>query len=393
MALKDEFNKFVKAGIEGSDSVTKDIPDSWRPRSEIGTDGGFVVSTPVAGENIPGARDALIEAGLNPDEWEVVNMRQGRWQRWDETWLTSIRLNIIPARGSVGKDYDAEKLIEEISKWKPRSAVDAFAGNLTAVYSIGDTQYGKDDTPAIVDRVLRSFDEAVEHQKFLSKKYPNRINQIALPQLGDCIEGMTSQKGKVMGRHDIGVAQQVQVGRRILMAQIKAMAPFAGKIIVPVVPGNHDEVQRFLVSRPEDSWQIEIVRAVEDACMENDFLKDRVEFRYPAKDDSTLTVNLSGTMYGMAHGHQARDMVKWWSGQVMGRCSVANADVLNVGHLHHYDVQSVGMRLFIQNPAMDNGSAWFRDKSGLESHPGITSLVVGEGFDARRELVVLGGFR
>lgn len=393
MALKDEFSKFVKAGIEGSDSVTKDIPDSWRPRSEIGTDGGFVVSTPVAGENIPGARDALIEAGLNPDEWEVVNMRQGRWQRWDETWLTSIRLNIIPARGSVGKDYDAEKLIEEISKWKPRSAVDAFAGNLTAVYSIGDTQYGKDDTPAIVDRVLKSFDEAVEHQKFLNKKYPNRINQIALPQLGDCIEGMTSQKGKVMGRHDIGVAQQVQVGRRILMAQIKAMAPFAGKIIVPVVPGNHDEVQRFLVSRPEDSWQIEIVRAVEDACMENDFLKDRVEFRYPAKDDSTLTVNLSGTMYGMAHGHQARDMVKWWSGQVMGRCSVANADVLNVGHLHHYDVQSVGMRLFIQNPAMDNGSAWFRDKSGLESHPGITSLVVGEGFDARRELVVLGGFR
>ena len=393
MALKDEFNEFVKAGIEGSDNVTKDIPDSWRPRSEIGTDGGFVVSTPVVGEKIPGARDALIEAGLNPDEWEVVNMRQGRWQRWDEAWLTSIRLNIIPARGSVGKDYDAEKLIEEISKWSPRKVEDSFTGDLTSVYSIGDTQYGKDDTPAIVDRVLRSFDEAVEHQKFLNQKYPKRIGQIALPQLGDCIEGMTSQKGKVMGRHDIGVAQQVQVGRRILMAQIKAMAPLAGKIIVPVVPGNHDEVQRFLVSRPEDSWQIEIVRAVEDACLENDFLKDRVEFRYPAKDDSTLAVNLSGVLYGMAHGHQGRDMVKWWSGQVMGRCAVANADILNVGHLHHYDVQSVGMRLFIQNPAMDNGSGWFRDKSGLESHPGITSLVVGEGFDARRELVVLGGFR
>jgi hypothetical protein len=42
---------------------------------------------------------------------------------------------------------------------------------------------------------------------------------------------------------------------------------------------------------------------------------------------------------------------------------------------------------------MDNGSGWFRDKSGLESHPGIVSLVVGAGFDARRELVVLGGFR
>jgi len=28
---------------------------------------------------------------------------------------------------------------------------------------------------------------------------------------------------------------------------------------------------------------------------------------------------------------------------------------------------------------MDNGSAWFRDKSGLESAPGLISLVVGEG--------------
>jgi predicted phosphodiesterase len=390
VALKDEFNEFVKAGIEGSDNVSKDIPDAWRPRSEIGTDGGFVVSTPRPDGNTPGAEEILREANLDPAEWAVISHRRSRWQKYDGDWLESFRINVVPVTTNVANDYDAEKLIESLTNWKPESSVD-FEGDLTAVYSLGDTQYGKDDTPAIVDRVLRSFNEAIEHHKYLQSKY--KISQIALPQLGDCIEGMTSQKGKVMGRHDIGVAQQVQVGRRILMNQIKAMAPFATKIIVPVVPGNHDEVQRFLVSRPEDSWQIEIVRAVEDACLENEFLKDRVEFRYPAKDDSTLAVNLSGTLYGMAHGHQARDMVKWWSGQVMGRCSVANADILNVGHLHHYDVKSVGMRLFIQNPAMDNGSGWFRDKSGLESHPGITSLVVGEGFDARRELVVLGGFR
>jgi predicted phosphodiesterase len=390
MSIKDEFNDFTKAGQEGSDNIMKDVPDAWRPRSEIGNDGGFIVSTPRPDGNTPGAEEIIREANLDPNEWAVTSHRRSRWQRYDGEWLESFKINVVPVKSSIENDFDAEKLIESMMNWRPESSID-FEGDLTAVYSLGDTQYGKDDTPAIVDRVLRSFAEAVEHHKFLQSKY--KIGQIALPQLGDCIEGMTSQKGKVMGRHDIGVAQQVQVGRRILMNQIKAMAPFASKIIVPVVPGNHDEVQRFLVSRPEDSWQIEIVRAVEDACLENEFLKDRVEFRYPAKDDSTLAVNLSGTLYGMAHGHQARDMVKWWSGQVMGRCSVANADILNVGHLHHYDVQSVGMRLFIQNPAMDNGSAWFRDKSGLESHPGIISLVVGAGFDARRELVVLGGFR
>jgi predicted phosphodiesterase len=389
MSLADEYDAaIIKAGQEGSDKSNKSIPEAWRPRSEIGTDGGFVVSTPRPDGNTPGAEEILREANLDPAEWAVISHRRSRWQKYDGDWLESFRINVVPVNASVEKDYDLTELLETINKWKPGKVAEN-KGDLTAVYSIGDTQYGKDDTPAIINRVLRSLDEAVEHHKYLTKKY--NIGQIALPQLGDCIEGMTSQKGKVMGRHDIGVSEQVRVGRRMLLAQIKAFAPLAEKIIVPVVPGNHDEVQRFLVGRPEDSWQIDVVASVEDICKESDFLRDRVEFRYPASDDSTLTINLSGTMYGMAHGHQARDMVKWWAGQAMGRCSVAQADILNVGHYHHYRSQNVGPRLFIQNPAMDNGSAWFRDKSGLESAPGIISLVLGEGIDPRRELVVLGG--
>jgi hypothetical protein len=387
MSLADDYDSIIQTSNQGSDKVNKSIPDAWRPRSEIGTEGGFVVSTPRPDGNTPGAEDILREANLNPEEWAVVSHRRSRWQTFNGDWLESFRVNVVPVKPSNVKDYDLEQLLDGITKWKPGKILEV-SGDLTAVYSMGDTQYGKDDTPAIIDRVLRSFDAAVDHHKYLAKKYP--IAQIALPQLGDCIEGMTSQKGKVMGRHDIGVSEQVRVGRRMLLAQIKALAPF-GKIIVPVVPGNHDEVQRFLVGRPEDSWQIDVVAQVEDICKENDFLRDRVEFRYPAADDSTLAISLSGTLYGMAHGHQARDLIKWWGGQAMGRCSVAQADILNVGHYHHYHSQSVGPRLFIQNPAMDNGSAWFRDKSGLESAPGIVSLVVGEGFDPRRELVVLGG--
>lgn len=388
MSIKDEFKDFIAAGAEGSDSVTKDIPDAWRPRSEIGTEGGFVVSTPRPDGNTPGADEILREARLDPEEWVVVSHRRSRWQRYDGEWLESFRVNVVPATVTGKKDYDQEKLLEQITAWRPE-AENIFKGDLSAIYSIGDTQYGKDDTPAIINRVLKTFDEVVEHHQRIAAKYG--IGQVVLSQLGDCIEGMTSQKGKVMGRHDIGVSEQVRVGRRVLLSQIKSMAQYAEKIIVPVVPGNHDEVQRFLVSRPEDSWQIEVVAAVADICAENEYLKDKVEFRFPAADDSTLAIKVSGILYGMAHGHQARDMVKWWEGQALGRCSVAQADILNVGHLHHYVSKSVGPRLFIQNPTMDNGSSWFRDKKGLDSAPGIVSLVVGEGFDPRRELTVLGG--
>ena len=341
MSLEDNYMDMIRAGQEGSDKINKSIPEAWRPRSEIGTDGGYVISTPRPDGNTPGAEEILREAKLDPSEWVVVSHRRSRWQTYNGDWLESFRVNVVPIKEHSAPDYDLEQVLDSVSKWKPGKTVDS-PGDLTAVYSVGDTQYGKDDTPAIIDRVFKSFSEAVEHHKYLTKKYS--IGQIALPQLGDCIEGMTSQKGKVMGRHDIGVSEQVRVGRRMLIAQIKAMAPLASKIIVPVVPGNHDEVQRFLVSRPEDSWQIDVVASVEDICKENDFLKDRVEFRYPAADDSTITVNLSGTLYGMAHGHQSRDMVKWWSGQVMGRCSVADAEILNVGHLHHYRSQNVGPR-------------------------------------------------
>lgn len=387
MSLKDEFNNFIKAGLEGSDNVTKDIPEAWRPRSEIGTDGGFVISTPRPDGNTPGAEEILREANLDPAEWVIVSHRRSRWQKYDGDWLESFRVNVVPAEGAKQKDYDIEQLFDEITKWSPTQSNDR-GGDLTAVYSVGDTQYGKDDTPAIIQRMLNAIDDSVAHHIFLASKY--NIGQIALPQLGDCIEGMTSQKGKVMGRHDIGVSEQTRVGRRVLLAQIKAMAQLTPKVIVPVVPGNHDEVQRFLVQRPNDSWALEVVAAVADIVAENEFLKDRVEFRFPAADDLTLAVDLSGTLFGMAHGHQARDLVKWWGGQVMGRCAIANADILNVGHYHHYKVESVGTRLFVQNPAMDNGSDWFRNKSGLESDPGIVSMVVGKDFDPRRELVVLG---
>lgn len=389
MSIKDEVKKFLENNT-GSDKKEFKIPDAWRPRSEIGSEGGFIVSKPRPDGEVPGAEEILREAKLNPEEWAVVSHRRSRWEQKPDVWLESFRVSVVPIHDTNSRDYDAEALIESINKWKPGKTTEA-PGDLTAVYSVGDTQYGKDDTPAIIERMLNAINDSVDRHKELQKKY--KIGQIALPQLGDCIEGMTSQKGKVMGRHDMGVSQQVQVGRRVLMAQIKAMAPLAAKIIVPVVPGNHDEVQRFLVSRPEDSWALEIVKAVEDACKENPFLSERVEFRYPALDDSTLCTELSGVYYGMAHGHQGRDMVKWWHGQMMGQCAVASADILNVGHLHHYDVKSVGKRLFIQNPAMDGGSSWFRDKAGLESDPGIVSLVIGEGFDARRELSVLGGKR
>ena len=384
----------INADLNGIESELKksNVPQEYRARLDVGPDGGYFVSVPHNAGELPDAVSLFKDFDLSPNDWVVISVRKSRWQRYDGEWLEAARVSIKPSATSRGEtDFDYNELVSNISKWKP-GKVEKSTGPLYAIYAIGDTQYGKDaggGTEATINRVLRGIEESVDRHKELLKS-GRKIGTVVLPQLGDCIEGSASQNGKVLGRSDLGVTQQVRIGRRILMAWVKAFAPLCEELWIPVVPGNHDEPHRIMMIDPTDSWQIEVVSAVQDACAENPALS-HVKFYYPNPDHATLAIDLGGTTLGMAHGHQGKDMGKWLHGQATGRTPVGQADVLLTGHFHHFRADQIGPRLWIQVPAMDGGSAWFRDKSGLESPTGIVSLVVGDGYDPRRDLAVLAG--
>ena len=384
----------INADLNGIESELKksNVPQEYRARLDVGPDGGYFVSVPHNAGELPDAVSLFKDFDLSPNDWVVISVRKSRWQRYDGEWLEAARVSIKPSATSRGEtDFDYNELVSNISKWKP-GKVEKSTGPLYAIYAIGDTQYGKDaggGTEATINRVLRGIEESVDRHKELLKS-GRKIGTVVLPQLGDCIEGSASQNGKVLGRSDLGVTQQVRLGRRILMAWVKAFAPLCEELWIPVVPGNHDEPHRIMMIDPTDSWQIEVVAAVQDACAENPALS-HVKFYYPNPDHATLAIDLGGTTLGMAHGHQGKDMGKWLHGQATGRTPVGQADVLLTGHFHHFRADQIGPRLWIQVPAMDGGSAWFRDKSGLESPTGIVSLVVGDGYDPRRDLAVLAG--
>lgn len=391
MQVSEALAALTAPGLQGSDRRDSVPSEAWRPRLELGPDGGFLVSTPRTAAETPDAAALLAEFDLDPQAWQVVSVRKSRWQRYDGEWLEAFRATLQPATPTMADD-DLDMLITEVRKWRPSKAPKRIDGDLAYLVNVGDSQYGKDagdGTQGTIARVLSGFDAAV-HRLAELRKTGRSIGTIGLPQLGDCIEGSASQKGKVLGRSDLGVTAQVRLGRRMLMAQIKAFAPLAERIIVPVVPGNHDEPHRIVITDPVDSWQIEVVAAVQDACAENPELA-HVEFRYPERDHQTLAVDFAGTLVGFAHGHQGRDMVRWWHGQATGRTPVGAADVLVTGHYHHFRAANVGPRLWIQVPAMDGGSPWFRDRTGLDSPTGLVSLVVGDGYDPRRDLAILAG--
>ena len=395
MTLSDDLSKLASAGQSGSDTRATNTPEAWRPRLEVDSaSGGFFVSTPRTAGDLPDAVDLLGDFDLDPNVWRVTGMRRSMWQKYDGEWLESARVNIVPAEqvSQCPEDSDLQALIDHVERWRPHARIKAHTGNLSAVYAIGDTQWGKDagdGTEGTVRRVLTGIEESVQRHKDLIR-IGRPVGTVVLPQMGDCIEGSVSQNGKVLGRSDLSVTQQVRVGRRMLLAWVKAFVPLTENLIVPVVPGNHDESQRYVIGDAIDSWQIEVVSAVQDACAENPALA-HVQFRYPESDHQTLALNVSGQILGLAHGHQSRDAIKWWQGQATGRTPVGDADVLLTAHYHHYKVSQVGPRLWVQIPAMDGGSPWFRDRAGLESPTGIVSFVMGEGYDPRRDLSVLAG--
>jgi predicted phosphodiesterase len=396
MAISDRLENLSSPGKSGSDIKNLNTPESWRPRMDVDDNsGGFVISEPRSPGQPQDARQILEDFDLNPDEWEVTSVRRGKWQKYDGEYLESLRVNVIPAKVALAERLDAEALSDEIKKWRPQAGIKmATGGGAFAVFP-SDQQIGKKTgsggTQQSIDRILNLTEQSVSRFKGFQKMGLS-LGTIVLGLPGDHVEGNTSQNGRLQGQaaSDLGITEQVRVARRLLMAQIKALAPLAERIIVPVINGNHDEVTRFVAADPADGWNVEIASAVQDACAENPALA-HVEFRYPASGHQTLTVDVNGTMLGLFHGHQANqnNVLKYLSGQAAGQTALGGADVWVSGHFHNFRTMDIGDRLWLQCPTTDPGSEWFRDRAGLESKPGLLTMILGGSFDPREFISVL----
>ena len=390
MSIADDIAALTAPGAQGSDLRQLNTPEGWRPRLEVDASGGFVISKARSAAEIPDAVDILKEFNLDPDSWRVVSVRKSQWQRYDGEMLEAQKINIVPADFQSGSDEDREKLIAEIKKWRPRAGIKTATGGLAYTSCSSDTQLGKDagdGSSGTVRRFRNGIDESVNRFKELTKTGRN-MGSIFLPEIGDCIEGSSSQHGRLLQQSDLGVSFQVRLGRRLLLERVKAHAPLSDDVTVLLLPGNHDETHRIQITDPVDNWQIEIGSAVQDACAENPALA-HIKFRYPERENSTLAIKFGDTVLGLAHGHQFKDAEKWLSGQALGQTPVGAADILLTAHYHHFQAKQLGKRVWLQTPAMDGGSPWFKNSRGLDAPAGLLSFVFGDGYSPLRDLSVL----
>ena len=397
MSFSENLENLVSPGQSGSDAKSLGTPEAWRPRLELDSNGGFVISTPRSAGDIPDAADILEEFDMDPNSWRVTGVRRSRWQKYNGEWLEAYRVNVVPAEQAAASQLDVETLIDEIKKWRPAAGQRQSTGKGSYVFAPSDQQIGKKaasgGTDQSVGRILDTTQGAIDRYHGLTR-YGLNLGTITIPLPGDHVEGNVSQGGRLQGlaASDLGLTEQTRVARRVLLQQIKMVAGLAERIVVPVINGNHDEVTRQVAADPADGWNVEIVSSVQDICAENPALQ-HVEFRYPASGHQTLTVDIDGTMLGLFHGHQMRDPIKYLSAQSAGQTALGGADVWISGHFHNFKCMDVGHRLWVQCPTTDPGSDWFRDRAGLESKPGLLTMVIGGDFDPREHISVISAAR
>lgn len=339
---------------------------------------GFIRTEPLAER--PTTWDEFIEdAGLDPNEVEIVEPVQVRG--WDspvgEGNVVRMRYyRLTVQRRTIKRDID------DLVKAAKRSAKSRTPVSETAdqayMVALGDLQLGKmdgDGAEGTVQRFIAKTAEAVKRYKRIAKGAP-----VYLIHLGDCIEGFQSQGGANAWRTNLTTTEQVRLYRRLLLEQVKAFAAVAPSLVVAGVPGNHDEAHRPLHTYG-DSWAIDAVSAVRDA-LELAGGYDHVTLHAPARDELVLTLDVCGTIVGAAHGHQWRtgQATTWWAKQSHGRQPIGDADLLLSAHLHHLRIEQTGSdKTWMQVPALESGSQWWKHATGEWGQPGLVTALVGGG--------------
>jgi hypothetical protein len=81
--------------------------------------------------------------------------------------------------------------------------------------------------------------------------------------------------------------------------------------------------------------------------------------------------------------------MKFLSQHAAGQTALGQADMWISGHFHNFKSMDIGERLWVQAPTTDPGSEWFRDRAGVESKPGLLTMMIGGSYEPREHISVL----
>lgn len=340
---------------------------------------------------------ALRDAGLDPTEWTAKAFRRSEWTMANGEPGESVRWSFERKADERDPATGGPPLDDLFAAIHHRPAPVAHAttdGDWGYVVALGDTQFGKIDGDGVagtLTRTLDCLDQARAKLEEYDERYP--LGAVHLAFLGDHIEGFQSQGGANVWRTPLTLNEQIRLTRRVMLHALQLFADTGiPRLSMAAVPGNHGETARFAgkgVTRYDDSHDTEALIAVADVAASDPARYGHVRFLVPDTDEMTVVHDVAGTLVGHAHGHQWRagQHMKWWQGQAFGGSQLRDATLLLSGHLHHFHAEADSGRTFVQVPALESESTWWRHATGATGDPGIVVAVTRSGVTPVLELL------
>ena len=395
MSNLDELKK-IQSEISEAKRPPRKHPEGWEPGITWNGNEGTVTTM---GGPLDQAADwsAVLKVwGLDPEHFEVIEpILFNVWGNPEGVPNRQWKGKVI--RKTVERGVDLEDIIEEIKKHKPGKPV-VFDGSTALVVGLSDLQMGKGEgggSAGIVDRFLAGIDEVEARWKELLKT-GRPLDRLVVLGLGDLVESCEGHYAMQAFQADLDRREQVKVVRRLIVKALIQWSKFAPRIVVAAVPGNHGENRQGgkAFTTFSDNDDVAVFEQVAEILGANPEAYGHVTFVFP-QDELTLTLDVHGTILGLAHGHQARKggttaaakIRTWWKDQAYGMRKVADATILVTGHYHHLSILTEGTRTHIPAPSLDGGSQWFTETAGVKSAPGLLTFTVSElGWDDLRVL-------
>jgi hypothetical protein len=291
----------------------------------------------------------------------------------------------ISDRESAVERLDAEDLVRAVKAVRRKAAPSPAGNGRALIVPWADLQIGKvgsrGDSEDLVNRVLEKLDALEVHARRV------KADTAYLIDVGDCVESFENAPQQAF-TNDLSFPEQLRLARRLFTEAALRLAKLHSRVVCAGIPSNHGRWRRGkdALGKPGDDYGIETLVSVADAFKLNPEALGHVSFVVPDVWQESLALDVHGTILGVVHGHQVNRperLATWWAGQAHGGQPVADADILLSGHFHHLWVAATGRsahtgrsKWLIQAPTLDNGSDWYRLRSGHDSDPALLVFTV-----------------
>jgi hypothetical protein len=332
----------------------------------------------------------LIDAGLDPDSIDVIPpVRTSRWQQQKDgelVWLTSYRFNFKRKTAGIDLPLLLAEAQKSVKLTPLKQTTDKALVILWSDLQVGKVDY-RGNSETLIQRV------ALMQQRIVEQIKREKPSKVIFADMGDTVENFSNAANmQQLQSNDLSIMEQVDLATTFAWQTLKLIVKLVPDVTYASIGSNHCQwrVGGQTVGKATDDWGVYIGRQLARLAGE---LELPIKFLEPQPHDESLALDIFDDGFhilGLVHGHQVQrpdGIGEWWRKQAFGRQPVSEATILCHGHFHHLRVTEMGStttggsRFVIMASTLDNGSGWYKKRSGEDSVPGLVTFLLERGVD------------